>query len=72
MSGALREAKQEAHEAIEDARARGDVYVSRSFLSGYYVYVAIAEDRPDAIVGESSAFLKDLRPTASPRCTGCT
>jgi hypothetical protein len=60
MKGALREAKRDAHEAIEDARARGDLYVSRSFLSGYYVYVALAEDNPGAIVGESEAFLKDL------------
>jgi eukaryotic-like serine/threonine-protein kinase len=47
-------------EAIEDAKARGDVYTSRYFASSYCVYLALADDDPDEILANSSVVLEDL------------
>ena len=60
MLGSIQQAKVESLEAIENARARGDTYVSRFFGSSYYVYVALAEDNPDLIIADSYAVLDDL------------
>ena len=60
LSGAIREAKAHNLEVIEDARGRGDVYVSRFFRSSYYVYIALAEDDAETIIAEFDAMLRDL------------
>ena len=60
MAGEIRALKADAQEGLEDARARGDVYVSRSFRSGYYVYAALADDNPEGAIADSQALLEDL------------
>jgi hypothetical protein len=60
MAGALQTLRADALEAIAEARARGDVYVSRALRSGYYVYAALADDSAASIVADSEALLKDL------------
>jgi eukaryotic-like serine/threonine-protein kinase len=60
MAGALQTLRADALEGIAEARARGDVYVSRALRSGYYVYAALADDSAASIVADSEALLKDL------------
>ena len=60
MAGALQTLRADALEGIAEARARGDVYVSRALRSGYYVYAALADDSVASIVADSQAMLKDL------------
>jgi hypothetical protein len=60
MAGALQTLRADALEGIAEARARGDVYVSRALRSGYYVYAALADDSAASIIADSEALLKDL------------
>jgi hypothetical protein len=60
MQGAIRQAKAETLEAIEGAQRRGDTYVSRLFRSGYWTYIALADDSPDSVIATSDALLTDV------------
>ena len=60
MAGAIRQAKAETLEAIDDGLRRGDLYVSRLFKSGYAVYIALAEDSPNTAVADAAVLLNDV------------
>jgi eukaryotic-like serine/threonine-protein kinase len=60
MQGAIKQAKAETLEAIDDAQRRGDIFVSRLFKSGYWTYIGLAEDDPDAVIEDSDALLRDM------------
>jgi serine/threonine protein kinase len=60
MQGAIRQAKAETLAAIDDALPRGDIFVSRLFKSGYWTYIGLAEDDPDAVIADSDALLQDV------------
>jgi eukaryotic-like serine/threonine-protein kinase len=59
IQGTIRQAKAETLEAIEDARRRGDIYISRLFKSGYTIYIALAEDSPDTAIADAAVLLND-------------
>jgi len=60
MQGAIKQAKAETLEAIDDALRRGDIFVSRLFKSGYWTYIGLAGDDPDAVIADSGALLQDV------------
>jgi hypothetical protein len=60
MQGAIRQAKAETLEAIDDALRRGDIFISRLFRSGYWTYIGLAEDDPDAVIADSNELLRDV------------
>jgi hypothetical protein len=60
MQGAIKQAKVETLEAIDDAQRRGDIFVSRLFKSGYWTYIGLAENDPDAVIADSGTLLPDV------------
>jgi tetratricopeptide (TPR) repeat protein len=60
MAGNLRTLRIDALAGVEDARARGDAYVARSFRSGYYVFAALADDNPAGVIADSLSVLNDV------------
>jgi eukaryotic-like serine/threonine-protein kinase len=60
FQGFIRQSRAGNREAIEDAKGRGDIYISRYFGSSYSIYAALAEDNPHDIIAESRTVLDDL------------
>ncbi len=59
LLGDIEAARSETLAAIEDARQRGDQYVLRLFYSGYWVYIGLCDDDPEAVLSQSSELLSD-------------
>ena len=59
LLGDLAGARTETLAAIEDARQRGDQYVLRLFCSGYWVYIGLGDDDPQAVIRQSEGLLSD-------------
>ena len=59
LLGDLEGARLETLAAIEDARQRGDQYVLRLFCSGYWVYIGLRDDDPQAVIRQSEGLLSD-------------
>jgi eukaryotic-like serine/threonine-protein kinase len=60
IGGAIRQAKAETQEAIDDAQRRGDIFVSRLFKNGYAVYITLADDSPDTAIANAAVQLDDV------------
>lgn len=62
LQGAIKQVKAETLDAIEDAKRRGDFYVTDVFRSGYLAYIALADDDPERAIADSAALV-DQAPT---------
>jgi eukaryotic-like serine/threonine-protein kinase len=59
LLGELEQARAETLAAVDDARQRGDHYVLQLFFSGYWVYVGLGDDDPQAVIAQSSRLLSE-------------
>jgi eukaryotic-like serine/threonine-protein kinase len=59
LLGDIEGTRAETMAALEDARQRGDQYVLRLFCSGYWTYVGLSHDDPDAVIAYSSGLLSE-------------